>query len=109
MYDNFKECFTSLDDKELIKLSSDGANVNLKFLNLMRENRMENNLPELLEIETCGLHIVYGNFKYGLNDTKWDNDKVLSAMWMIFDQFPSRRVNFELQTSGNYPLQFCSQ
>ena len=50
MYDNFKECSTSLDEKELIRLSSDGANVNLKFLNLMRENRKENNLPELLEI-----------------------------------------------------------
>lgn len=29
-------------------------------------------------------------------------------MWKIFDQSPSRRADFESQTSGNYPLQFCS-
>ena len=39
------------------------------FFNLMRENRKENNLPELLEIGSCGLHIVHGSFKYGLNYT----------------------------------------
>ena len=108
VYDNFKECFTSVDDKKIIQVSSDGPNVNHKFLNLMRENRKENSLPELLEIGICGLHIVHGSFKYGLNATKWDLDKILSAMWKIFDQSPSRRADFESQTSGNYPLQFCS-
>ena len=108
VYDNFKECPTSLDDKKIIQVSSDGPNINLKFLNLMRENRKENNIPELLKIGTCGLHIVHGSFKYGLNVTKWDLDKILSAMWKIFDQSPSRRADFEFQTSGNYPLQFYS-
>ena len=55
MYANFKEYSFSQDDK-----STDGPNVNLNFLNMMRENRKENNLPELLEIETRGLHIVRG-------------------------------------------------
>ena len=55
VYANFKEYSISQDDK-----STDGPNVNLNFLNLMRENRKENNLPELLEIETRGLHIVRG-------------------------------------------------
>ena len=31
-----------------------------------------------------------------------------SAMWKIFAQSPSRRADTESQTSGNYPLQFCS-
>ena len=39
VYDNFKECFTSVDDKKIIQVSSDGPNVNHKFLNLMRGNR----------------------------------------------------------------------
>ena len=108
VYENFKECSTSLDDKKIIQVSSDGPNINLNFLNLMRENRKENNLPELSKIGTCGhAHIVHGSLKCGLNATKWDLDKILSAMWKIIDQSPSRRVDFESQTSGNYPLQFC--
>ena len=43
VYENFKECSTSLDDKKLMQVSSDGPNINLKFLNLVRENRRENN------------------------------------------------------------------
>ena len=31
VYDSFKECSTSLDDKKVIKVSSDGSNVNLKL------------------------------------------------------------------------------
>ena len=67
--DNFKKCSTSLDDKKIIQVSSDGPNVDLTFLNLIRENRKENNLPELLEIGTRGLHIVHRSFKYDLNES----------------------------------------
>ena len=34
-----------------MQLSSDSRNVNLKLLNLMRENREEKNLPELLGLK----------------------------------------------------------
>ena len=34
-----------------MQLSSDSRNVNLKLLNLMRENWEENNLPELLGLK----------------------------------------------------------
>ena len=78
VYDNFK-CSISRDGKKIIQVSSDSPNVNLKFLNLMRENRKESNLPELSEIGRCGLHVVHGGFKYGLNATKWDLDEILSA------------------------------
>ena len=85
VYDNFKECSTSLDDKKMIQVSSDGPNVDLTFLNLIRENRKENNLPELLEIGTRGLHIVHRSFKYDLNATKRDLNKILFALWKILD------------------------
>ena len=111
-YENSKECSIFLEDKKIIEVSSDGPKVNLKFLNLkeilIKTNTKENYLPKLLEMGTCGLHIVHGNFKYGLNAILWDLNKILSAMWKIFDQSPSRRVDFECQTSGNYLLRFCS-
>ena len=44
----------------------------------------------------------------GLNATKRDLVKIISAMWKISDQSPSRTVDFESQTSGNYLLHFYS-
>ena len=87
MYDNFKECSTSVDDKK-IQVSTGGPNVNLTFLNIMKEKRKETNRLELLEMGTCGLHIGRESFKYGLNATKWDLDNILSAMWNIVDLLP---------------------
>ena len=88
MYDNFKECSTSLDDKKIIQVSSGGPNIHLTFLNIMRKKKKENNLIELLEMGTCNLHIGQESFKYGLNATKWDLDNILSTMWKMFDLLP---------------------
>ena len=108
-------CFQSLmiahnhcRKKKMIQISSDGPNVNLSFLNLVRENRKDNNLQELLEIGTCGLHTVHCGLKHGGKASDWNIDKLLSAMYKIFDQSPSRRADYENHTDGNYPLQFCS-
>ena len=40
--------------------------------------------------------------------TKWGVGKIISPMWKISDESPSRTVDFESQTSGNYLLHFYS-
>ena len=62
VFSKFDDCTQSLERKKMIQISSDGLNVNLSFLNLVRENRKDNNLQELLEIGTCGLHTVHCGF-----------------------------------------------
>ena len=79
-------------------MSSDGPNVNLKFLDnkreqtcSWREQRRDQNLKELLEIETCGLHvsmwvhIVHNAFKHRGKASGWSIDEILAAMYKIFD------------------------
>ena len=46
-------------------------------------------------------------FKYGGVASGWGIDKVLSAMYKIFDQSPSRRADYERLNDEVYPLQFC--
>ena len=94
----------------LLKVSSDGPNVNLKFLDIVREERKDNDLKGLLEVGTCGLHTVHGALKHGGKASGWNIDKILSAIFKIIDQSPSRRTDYE-RLSGEsvvYPLQFCS-
>ena len=91
----------------LLKVSSDGPNINLKFLDIAREERKDNDLKGLLEVGTCGLHTVHGALKHAENASGWNIDKILSAIFKIIDQSP----NYE-RLSGEsvvYPLQFCSR
>lgn len=92
------------------KVSSDGPNVNLKFLDIVKEERKDKDLKELLNVGTCGLHTVHGALKHGGKASGWNIDKVLSAIFKIIDQSPSRRTDYERQCNDPalYPLQFCS-
>ena len=65
-------------------------------------------MKELLDVGTCGLHNVHNSFKYGAIASGWSLDKILRAMYKIFDQAPGRRGDYEKLTRGTYPLQFCS-
>ena len=76
-------------------MSSDGPNVNLKFLDNLREQRRDQNLKELLEIRTCGLHIVHNAFKHSGKASCWSIDKILAVIYKIFDQAASHRGDYE--------------
>ena len=91
------------------KISSDGPNVNVRFLDLVREDRKDKSQKPLLEIGTCGLRVTHGSIKHGGNANGWTINKILSAMHKIFDQSPPRRANYENVTKSNvYPLKFSS-
>ena len=79
----------------LLKVSSDGPNVNLKFLDIVCKERKDSYLKGLLEVGTCGLHTVHGVLEHGRKASGWNIDKILSAIFKIIDQSPSRRTDYE--------------
>ena len=87
---------------------SDGPNVNLKFLDIIKKQRRHSDQKELLEIGTYCIHTVYCVFKYGSVASAWGIDKVLLAMYLIFDQSPFKRADYERLIDGVYPLQLYS-
>ena len=44
IYKKFNECISELDENKLLQVSSDGANVNLVFLDLLNEHGPDNEL-----------------------------------------------------------------
>ena len=63
--EKFCNGIAKLDQSKLIQISSDGPNVNLAFLKIIKEKRIEEELPHLITIGTCGLHTLHGSFKCG--------------------------------------------
>ena len=67
---NIQEAFTSgikeHDKNNFLQIPSDGPNLNLKFLELMAENRETEELSPLTDIGTSGLHTVHNSLKAGI-------------------------------------------
>ena len=76
--ETFTEATNNLDRKNLLQISSDGPNVNLKSLELHKNQRELDELPKLADIGTCGLHTVHGSLKNGIKKQQlehWKNIK----------------------------------
>ena len=74
---------SGLDKSKLIQVSSDGPKVNLAFLKNLQELRAEEEHPRLIDIGTCGLHVVHGSFQLGEKASDWKIKKLLSSLQNI--------------------------
>ena len=92
---DIQEAFMSgikeLDKNNFLQISSDGSNVNLKYLELMAENRETEELSPLTDIVTCGLHTVHNSLKAGIKSSWWIVGKVMKAMWKLLNESPDRK------------------
>ena len=69
----------------------DGPSTNWNLLQLLQEDRKEKECPTIINIDSCGLHVLHGAYKVGIEAAGWDVGKVLKSMWQLFHIFPARR------------------
>ena len=62
---NFEQCLGPLEKEKLFQVSSDGPNVNLLFPKVLREKCKDEELGQLIDLGTCGLHSAHNAFKHG--------------------------------------------
>ena len=87
----------------------DGPSVNLKFLQKVQDNRVENEQPAMIDIGSCGLHTVHGAFKCGAQSMGWKLKEILSGSYQILHDSPARRDDYQfVNDSVIYPLKFCA-
>ena len=104
----FDNVISKLDGTKLLQISSDGPNVNLKFLRLMDVKRSELDAPPLTDIGTCGLHTIHGSFKTGMQSSDVKVAKILKWMHYLLKDSPARRQIYEEVTgAAAFPISFC--
>lgn len=63
------------------------APVNLKFLEILKKSREESDLPKLIVIGSCNLHVLYCFSKTGVESTGWITKSLLETFadisWLI--------------------------
>ena len=93
----------------MLQLSMDGPSVNWKVFRLLCESRESNGYPSLVNIGSCGLHIIHGSFQMGAKESGRDIEVLLKTLWNIFRDSPARRADYErVADTVVFPLKFCS-
>ena len=110
MFIHFKRgtALAVLDPSGLVQVSIDGPNVNWKFYRDLFQERRGEELPDLLNIVSCGLHVVHGSFQRGAKQSGLNLANILRSLWQVFHDVSPRRENFiQITSSDVFPLQFC--
>ena len=55
----------------MLQVSMDGPSVDIKFAEALPKHRDECELPQLIDIGSCQLHVIHGAFQTGSNATPW--------------------------------------
>lgn len=104
---SFKDILPEDLRNKIIQISMDGPNVNLKFFNDLQKDFSENQNRSLLILGSCGLHVVSGSFKTGIESTDWDLISFLRALHNYFKDRPARRADYNAIFDTDCPLKFC--
>ena len=89
----------------------DGPSTNWKLYDELSKDRANSDpdLPELINVGSCGLHIIHGAFKRGAVATGWHIDNLLRSLWYLFSDAPAKKEDFmKISESKKFPLQFCA-
>ena len=91
----------------LIQLSMDGPSTNWKLLDELSEDRLNSDpaLPELINVGSCGLHIIHGTFERGAIATGWHIVNLLQSLWYLFPDAPAKKEDYmKVSTSKKIPI-----
>nr|XP_042905445.1 uncharacterized protein LOC122270779 [Parasteatoda tepidariorum] len=108
---NFKEALSILNISKMVQISMDGPNVNHKFFKDLKaeiRDESQDGHPIILNMGSCGLHVLHGAFKTGIRMTNWSLIQFLRSLYNLFKGVPARRALFVQYTGSNvFPIKFC--
>ena len=105
----FLEILKPFSIYKIFQISMDGPAVNWKFFNLLKSHLEQNeNSPSMLNIGSCGLHVVHGAFQMAHKKVGWQVIQFLRGIYYLFKDSPARRAEYsQISGSNVYPLKFC--
>ena len=108
---SLKCSLSKLNNRKLLQISMDGLRVNLKLLSLLCVDREKEDadLPKLLNVGSCGLHVVHTAFctgmpGYRLKNRRTPHDILVSVPWFT----SKKRWLHNSEGSTVFPLKFCA-
>ena len=87
----------------------DGTAVNQALLKTLSKERDNQQLPKLVNIGSCNLHVLHGAFQKGAETTGWKMKRLLKHLHFLFYNAGARRGHFiKVTGSQQFPFSFCN-
>ena len=100
--ETFQNGTSEVNKSKVMLVSYDGPNVYLAFLKKYASVREEKELDPIMDLGTCGLHLVHGSVKAGAKASEWELQKLLKTMWQFIHYAPARRTMYENISESTY-------
>ena len=94
--ESFKSALNPIDIGKIIQISMDGPSVNWKFLELYNNKLREIYQKTLLNLGSCGLHVLHGSYQTGRSVAEWNINLILRSMCNLFKESLARRADFSV-------------
>ena len=96
--------YKGYDSSKIFQVST-----NWKFLHDINKHRKDNEMPQLINIESCSLHVIHGAFKTAIKSATWNIKETLKGCWQILHESSARHQDYETVTgAAKYSLFFCA-
>ena len=108
---SLKTSLSKLNNRKILQISGNGPRGNWKLFSMLCEERQKDDadLPKLLNVGSCGLHVFHAAFCAGCQATHWKIDGLLRALWYQFHDSPARGDDYTTVTGSTvFPLKFCA-
>ena len=107
LYEPIRSRCDKIGVQRILQLSMDGPNVNWKLFRNVSNDIEEETNKQMLNIGSCGLHILHNAYKSGVNSCSWDVENILYSLHRLFDT-PARREDFaQITGTSEFPLKYC--
>ena len=94
LLDPVHEGFRIFDMAKIVQVLLDGPNVNLKYLEKLKEQTNKLGSPGLIDLGSCNLHIVYAAFKFSAEASGGNFKKLLKWCFQLLKDSSARWDNF---------------
>ncbi len=106
--ENMSQVLSETGDHNLIQLCMDGLHMNWKAFELTQKEVQEQVDKSLLNIGSCGLHVMHNMFRDGCKATGCDIEHTLSSLYWLFWDGAARHEDFVTATGcSTVMLRFC--
>ena len=106
--ESISEC--GLHMKDMVQLGMDGPSVNWKLYENLSQKLQQEYGTSLINIGSCGLHVVHNSFKRGIASTEWKVSSFLSSLYYLLKDAPARLEDYiHASDSSLKLLKFVSQ
>ena len=107
---SFKCSHSKLNNRKLLRYPwMDQELIGNCYYWCVRTEREHADLPKLLNVGSCRLHVVHAALCSGCQATDWKIEGLFRTLWYLFRDSPARRDDYTTATGSTvFPLKFCA-